>query len=157
MEVRFLLREMQSLGLLNCIRDWNGTLALWLWLAYIFGKFNWFLTESMWDLRWRSGKEIIHPDVTALKSSKKRLNLSESKPSTSTYACALDWKEWEALFPNICFQSICGFAWFEFCSPEGGCLSETVFSSFQNFNKNFKHLNVCKWNVESFNQMPKSH
>ena len=82
---------------------------------------------------------------------KKRLNLSESKPSTSTCACALDWKEWEALFPNIWFQGICGFAWFEFCSP-----SPPFFSSFQALNKNFKHLNVCKWNVQTFNPAKES-
>ena len=112
MEVRFLLREMQSLGLLNCIRDWK--IERWPngygWHRSSGSSIGFSLNPCETSVGGRARKSSI-PTLLPVKSSKKHLNLSESKPSTSTCACAPDWKEWEfPLFPNVCFQSICGFA-----------------------------------------------
>ena len=95
-------REIKSVGLLNCIRDWK--IERW---PNGYGRHRSSGSSSGFSLNpcetsveGRARKSSI-PTLLPVKSRKKRLNLSESKPSTSTCGCAPDWKECKRLLSNL--------------------------------------------------------
>ena len=112
----------------------------------------------MWDLRWRSGKEN-HPSrrYCPKKAEKNALTCLKVSPLQAHMHVHLTGKSGKHSFQTFAFKASVELPGLSFAHLKEDVLVQRFFSSFQAFNKNFKHLNVCKWNVESFNQMPKSH